>query len=287
MDYKETFSYCLKDEIPESKHQFHYQCDFEPSEFEFEQWLIGKLYSINQLEKVGVETMRSKILNGEIVVNDNELKNKILTGKIVVNDTCCVTYDFPIEKEKQIHSFLDFHFSKYKSSLANFNLSLNLALKLLKSSPNIKTSTLHYNGINGFIADWISRKIDNRTTIESKKSMNFSSICSIDKIEELYVFLNGSYLSEISDKNHFYYIFGIVDSCTDFKALNWTKTLKDLNAFINIFYMNEPRKWEKAIYCFTCNNNPIKKKSLSTAIDKYDNDPESSIYFNDLYDSLK
>lgn len=256
MDYKETFSFCLKDEHPESKHQFHYKHNSEPSEFEFEQWLIGKLYCITLME---------------------EIREHVYA----------IDYDYPIEKEKQIHEFLDFHFSKYKSSLVNFKLSLNLVLDLLKSNPNIKTNTLHYNGINGFIADWMSGKTDNRKTIESKKSMNFSPIRNIDKIEELYAFLNGSYLSEISDINHFYYVFGIVDRCVDFKPLNWIKTLKDLNAFINRFYPNEPRKWEKAIYCFTCNGNHIKKKSLSTAIDRYDNNPESLIYFDDLYKKLK
>lgn len=287
MDYKKTFSYCLKDENPESKHQFHYQCDFEPSEFEFEQWLIGKLYSINQIEKVGTEAMKNKIANGEIIVDDHKLKNKILTGKIIVNDTCCVSYDFPTEKEKQIHEFLDYHFSKYKSSFTNFKLSLSLVLELLKSNPNTKTNILHYNGINGFIADWMSEKIDNRKTIDSEKSMNFSPILNINKIEELYVFLSGTYLSEISDISHFYYVFGIEDRCVGFKPLNWTKTLKDLNAFINRFYPDEPRKWEKAVHCFTWKNVSIKKKSLSTAIDTYDNEPESKPYFDDLYQKLK
>lgn len=261
MDYKATFSYCLKNDVPDSKHQFHYQYDFEPTTVEFEQWLIGKLYSPIQIEKVG-------------------------------NDIISVDYGNPAAKEAQIEEFLDYHFSKYKGSLNSFNSSLRFTIELLKTHPDVKTDSLYYMAVNQTISDWWFFKADNRhiTTKDDTqltKSLNFTLIYKSDRIESLYDFLNGSYLSEISDKSHFYYVFGVVDRCINFKPLNWTKTLKDLNAFIDTFYSNEPRKWEKAVYCFTWNNNPIKKKSLSTAIDKYDNEPESKIHFEDLYHKLK
>ena len=256
MDYRNTFSYCLKGKKPESKHQFHYQYNYEPSDFEFEQWLVGKLYCITLMEEI--------------------------EGYVYAVD-----YDYPIEKEKQIHDFLDFHFSKYKSNLVNFKLSLKFAIELLKGNPSVNKRERYYDGINGFIFDWISRKTDHRDTTKRNKPMNFPPICKADKIKSLFDFLNHSYLSEISDINHFYYVFGITDRCTDFKPLNWIKSIKALNAFINTFYLNEPRKWKKAVYCFTCNNNPIKEKSLSTAMDKHDTDPESMIYFDNLHKELK
>lgn len=261
MDYKAIFSYCLKSEIPESKHQFHYQYDFEPTTVDFEKWLIGRLYSSIQIEKVG-------------------------------NHIISVDYGNPAKKETQIEEFLDYHFSKYKGSLNSFNSSLRFTMALLKNHPDVKTDSLYYMAVNQTISDWWLYKTDDRYNSpkyisQLTKPLNFTPICKSGEIEYLYDFLNGSYLSEISDKSHFYYVFGIVDSCINFKPLNWVKTLKDLNAFIDTFYSNEPRKWEKAIYCFTWNDNPIKKKSLSTAIDKYDNEPESKIHFEDLYHKLK
>ena len=136
MDYKNTFSYCLLSEIPESKHQFHYKYDYEPTYYDFEQWILGKLYCITLIEEI--------------------------EGKIQAID-----YDFPIEKEKHIHDFLDFHFSKYKSSLENFKLSLKCCIKLSESNHDIRKNIPLYDGINGFIFEWMDNKVDDVMTIDS------------------------------------------------------------------------------------------------------------------------
>ena len=65
---------------------------------------------------------------------------------------------------------------------------------------------------------------------------------------------------------------GFVETSNTF-PLNWKGTLKELNYFINKYFPNEPNKWEKSVNLFVWNNAKINKKSLSTAIDKHDNEP--------------
>lgn len=88
-----------------------------------------------------------------------------------------------------------------------------------------------------------------------------------------------NYLDASTNINHFKFAFGEITECSGFKKLNWLGTLKDLNAFINKYYYNEPKKWEKAISCFEKRGKPIKYKSLSTALTTYDQDPEIKSLF--------
>ena len=56
----------------------------------------------------------------------------------------------------------------------------------------------------------------------------------------------------------------------NFAPINWVSTLKSLNVWVNTFYSEESKKWEKAIKAFLHNGKSIKKRSLINAVDKYD-----------------
>ena len=68
----------------------------------------------------------------------------------------------------------------------------------------------------------------------------------------------------------------------DIFPFNWQGTLKELHYFINKYFPNEPNKWEKTVNFFVWNGTKINKKSLSTAITKYDNEPERGIIIDNL-----
>ena len=68
----------------------------------------------------------------------------------------------------------------------------------------------------------------------------------------------------------------------DIFPINWKGTLKELNYFINKYFPNKPSKWEKTVNIFVWNNTKINKKSLSTAIDKHDNEPERKHIIDNL-----
>jgi len=90
----------------------------------------------------------------------------------------------------------------------------------------------------------------------------------------------GGLISQTTNENHFNFVFGglpIPDKQKPFEPLQWTeKTIKSLNYFVNVYFSNEKSKWDKAVQCFVWRGSTIKKKSLSTAIDKHDKPPECS-----------
>ena len=71
----------------------------------------------------------------------------------------------------------------------------------------------------------------------------------------------------------FYYWMGCGSSqnTQDIEPINWIAKLKDLGVWVNVFFGNENKKWEKTIRCFRINGEEIKKRSITTAVDKHDN----------------
>jgi hypothetical protein len=96
---------------------------------------------------------------------------------------------------------------------------------------------------------------------------------------------NGGFLPQETICSHFYHVFGgtaIPDNEKPFKPLQWVGTIKELSYFITKHFPKQKNQWETAVNCFLIDNKPINKKSLSTAIDKYDNPPESSTAIDSL-----
>ncbi|MDR2002416.1 MAG: hypothetical protein LBQ74_05235 [Prevotella sp.] len=95
----------------------------------------------------------------------------------------------------------------------------------------------------------------------------------------------GGFISAGTPYSHFCYVFGgtaIPSGEMPFSPLQWTGTVKELHYFITRHFPRETNQWLKAAGCFAKDNKPINKKSLSTAMDKYDNPPESSIIIDSL-----
>jgi hypothetical protein len=132
----------------------------------------------------------------------------------------------------------------------------------------------------------LPQKPENTDTEKSKQSTHFTRFFTSDEQKKLFDGLtNGGYLPKDTDYNHFCHVFGdtaISDNGKPFEPLRWIGTLKELNCFVNIYFNNEQKKWEKTIKCFLWNNEIIKKQSLSTAIDKYDTEPERKPYLESL-----
>jgi hypothetical protein len=97
--------------------------------------------------------------------------------------------------------------------------------------------------------------------------------------------IKGGFLPKGTAYSHFLYVFGcgaIPDKEMPFKPLQWTGTLKELHYFISKHLPKETNQWEKAVKCFCQNGKPINKNSLATALDKYDNPPESSTTIDNI-----
>jgi len=233
MDCKDTFSYCLKSERPENKHQFHYQYDHEPTSYDFENWLIGKLYCVILIEE---------------------------TDKGIWQ----VEYKYPIEKEKQIHDFLDFHFSKYKSSLKHFKLSLVWWIDFFKRTRyrDIQIAgVLYYDGINGFIFDWLDKKAKYKQT-------------DITTTVPQQIVIQDNVLKALQQK-------GYIENAA-VQPFDWLKDLQDLKMFIDTFYPNEKNKWIKTENTFTHKGNPIKVNSIKNLNPSYKDNPPSEKDFKQM-----
>lgn len=122
---------------------------------------------------------------------------------------------------------------------------------------------------------------DNSKTEELDR---FSKIMDINKTKALYkLMIDKCYIRNDTNESVFCYWFGYDEPQESIVQIDWVDVqLKDINAFINTFYCNESRKWEKAVKAFTWKSNNIRKKSLSTAIDSISRDPDSKKIFEDF-----
>lgn len=123
MKYDKLFSYCLKNDKPDNVHQFHYvDSDGEPTTFDWENWIAGKLYS-----------------------------------NIIIQNNCNVIHlDLSDRKDKKQHvrSFLDYHYSKYGDTCFLYEIRELINL--------FETNLIHYyrvtpgylEVVNGMIRDW-------------------------------------------------------------------------------------------------------------------------------------
>jgi hypothetical protein len=115
----------------------------------------------------------------------------------------------------------------------------------------------------------------------------FSKSMNMDKAKGLFsLLLNKGYIDPETKEDCFLYWIGITDEMPELlRPINWTQaasTLKDISAFVNEFYPNEPSKWVKAVTAFTHNKEMINKDSLKTANSTYDSDPISKIVFKEF-----
>ncbi|MBF0651055.1 hypothetical protein IR083_19750 [Dysgonomonas sp. GY75] len=108
----------------------------------------------------------------------------------------------------------------------------------------------------------------------------FSRNFTATQTEQLFSGLKeGGFISTGTPYSHFYHVFGgtpVPEDEKPFRPLQWTGTVKELHYFISRHFPRETNQWLKTVHYFTKDNKPINKKSLGTAMDKYDNPPESS-----------
>lgn len=117
------------------------------------------------------------------------------------------------------------------------------------------------------------------------KPLHFTKCFTTDEQKNLFDGLIKAGLLEKEKYSHFCYVFGgtdIPDNEKPFKPLQWAGTLKELHYFITKCFPKEINQWKKAVNCFIKENESINKKSLSTAMDKYDKLPESSATIDKL-----
>jgi hypothetical protein len=123
-------------------------------------------------------------------------------------------------------------------------------------------------------------------TAKPQQSLYFAHKFTANRQKELFDgLIKGGWLSKGTVYSHFCYVFGgtaISDNEKPLKPLQWTGSIKELHYFISKHLPKETNQWEKAVRCFEKENKPINKNSLSTAIDKYDNPPDSSAIIDKL-----
>jgi hypothetical protein len=95
--------------------------------------------------------------------------------------------------------------------------------------------------------------------------------------------IKNHFLSNDTDFEDFCRVFrrkDYTDNEKPFKHLQWTGKIKELNYFIFQHFPKQVNQWKIAVDCFLINNEKIKIKSLTTAIDKYDDIKTSDIINN-------
>jgi hypothetical protein len=124
----------------------------------------------------------------------------------------------------------------------------------------------------------------NNNTVKPKP--HFTRVFSETEQKKLHEGLtNGGFLPKGTIYSHFCHVFGgtaIPDSEMPFESLQWAGSIKELHYFITKHFPKQKNQWQTAVNCFLMDNKPINKNSLATAIDKYDNPPETSPVIDSL-----
>ena len=125
--------------------------------------------------------------------------------------------------------------------------------------------------------------IEYKIKLSTPPPLHFTQSFTQEQLQLLYTgLIEGEFLPTNADKKAFDYVFGCNDKQEDFNLLEWIGMIRDLNAFINVFYNGERAKWKKTVSCFKWENKLINENSLKTANDSYDEDPPSKTYFASL-----
>lgn len=205
--FEKYLSYCLKDEKPESEHQFHFMENGEPWRENWENWLLSRLYCDILLDIKFEET-------------------------IILDD--------PEEKDRQLRNFLNYHLNYYlntqKGSICYFVLFLNkiiFELKTAKHADSIcdeKKKIYHYT-----ITKWISevkqkgeKHLINKP-IKTELKTNLNTI-QLKKLFDLLI--EREFISPETKEYNFLYVFGErLPNEEGFKPVKWIKRgkNKDIN----------------------------------------------------------
>lgn len=127
MKYDKLFSYCLENDKPDNGNQFHYiGSDGEPTMFDWENWIAGRLYS-----NILIQNNRNAI---HLDLSDRK------------------------DKEEQLRNFLDYHYSKYGDICFLYEIKelMNLFETSLRSYYKIDSNYMEL--VNGMIGDWCKGK---------------------------------------------------------------------------------------------------------------------------------
>ena len=198
MYLRDSFSWCKKDETPESKHQLHFQNTYEPHNHEIKDWLLGKLYSRVLIEPGADGLLRS------------------------------VDYGRGEQKKNQVWEFLDYHSSKYNGSRLGFNADVRLVLSLLKSNPSIKyIATSQIESVDSFVGAWLLSKVDTDPQLSTPKvESQKTQIADKEKNHEQKKEPNGNLKQLFSDEKEFDEIMQILANkeLIDKDSLKWKDT---------------------------------------------------------------
>jgi hypothetical protein len=145
---------------------------------------------------------------------------------------------------------------------------------------------LTMNMFSDFVADFIKCRETEPDPKTGDKSKRFARVFTGTEQKKLFGGLtDNGFLPKETIYSHLCYVFGgtpIPDNEKPFKPLQWTGSIKELHYFISKHLPKEANQWEKAVGCFLWNSKPIKKSSLTTAMDKYDKPPDSSTIIDSL-----
>lgn len=152
MKYNKLFSYCLKNDIPDNMYQFHFtDSEGEPTAFDWDNWIAGKLYSNTQLS----------------FFNDEFKHIDLSSAK---------------DKKEQLRDFLDYHYSKYGDICFLYEIKelMNLFETRLRNYYKIDSDYMEL--VNGMIRDWCKEKeqmpkvLTNITATNSKDPLSLGDL---------------------------------------------------------------------------------------------------------------
>jgi hypothetical protein len=184
---------------------------------------------------------------------------------------------------KIVQDYIDVEYVKYKS--ADYRATLNPILKINRMIRYYHDLLIQLNLLSETPEQPIQQTKEKNLVQPPPKPLHFTKCFTTDEQKNLFDGLIKAGLLEKEKYSHFCYVFGgtdIPDNEKPFKPLQWAGTLKELHYFITKCFPKEINQWKKAVNCFIKENESINKKSLSTAMDKYDNLPESSATIDKL-----
>lgn len=128
MKYDKLFSYCLKNDKPDNLHQFHYvDSEGEPTVFDWDNWIAGKLYSNIQLSFFNREFRQIDLSSTK-------------------------------DKKAQLRDFLDYHYSKYGDICFLYEIKELINLFETSLGSYYKIDSDYMEMVNGMIRDWCKEK---------------------------------------------------------------------------------------------------------------------------------
>lgn len=206
MDFNKLFSQCKKGEKPESKFQYIPIDNHKPTLFQWENWIIGHLYSK--------------------IVRDIDLK------PIILSDLS--------DKEKYLEGFLNYHSKKYNGSVFMFTESLKELLGYIKHTIVRSRDIIgveYEERVNRMIYNWIDlrHKEENISSSENElKTKRFRRNWDKDKIEYIYDnLIKEKFIDSKTDHDSFLYYMGATNEKPDkLIPISWIKNKELLRTFV-------------------------------------------------------